>query len=136
MKIVAYEEKPLHNGEALINNLFLVIASAVLADSMGHHQLSTFAAFYQSRSSHFPVCPSLISSPFGRFILWTYRHGHTSLNLLKISWIAAILGSGSVFGHWHSDRFKFAPQRLQMPLQSSLQRTFIGQLTKISPKIS
>ena len=120
----------------LRNNLFFVITSTVLAYSMGHHQLPAFAAFYQSWSSHFPVCSSFISSALGRFIFWTYRHGHTSLNLLKISWIAAILGSSSVFWHWHSARFRFAPHRLQMPLQSSLHRTFIGQLTKISPKIS
>ena len=120
----------------LRDNLFFVIASAALAYPMRHHQLPTLAALHQIRNRHFPVCPSLVPSRLGRFILWTYRHDHTSLNWLKISWIAAILGSSSVFWHWHSARFRFVPHRLQMPLQSSLHRTFIGQLTKISPKIS
>ena len=56
------------------NDLFLVVASTSLANSMRHHKRTTFAAFYQVRSTHFPVCSSLISSSFGRFILRTNRH--------------------------------------------------------------
>ena len=56
------------------NDLFLVVRSTSLAYSMRHHKSTTFAAFYQVRSAHFPVCSSLISSSFGRFILRTNRH--------------------------------------------------------------
>ena len=56
------------------NDLFLVVRSTSLAHSMRHHKSTTFAAFYQVRSAHFPVCSSLISSSFGRFILRTNRH--------------------------------------------------------------
>ena len=77
---------PLRTGEVFLlilrDNLFLVVASAIHADSVRSHQLTAFAALYQSGSRHFPVCSSFISSCLGRFIFWTDRHGHTSLNLL------------------------------------------------------
>ena len=78
----------------LINayDLLLIVRTASLANSVRHHQCTTFAALYQCRSAHFPVCSSLISSTFGRFILRTNRHRYTSLFALKISWIAAIRG--------------------------------------------
>ena len=53
---------------------------------------------------------------------------YTSLNLLKTSWIAAILGSSSVLWQLQSPLFRFIPHTLQIPLQSSLHRTFIGQI--------
>ena len=53
------------------------------------------------------VCSSLISSTFGRFILRTNRHRYTSLFALKISWIAAIRGSGTKVSQPHSFRFLF-----------------------------
>ncbi len=56
------------------DDLFFVIRTAGLAYSMRHHKSTAFAAFYQVRSTHLPVCSSLISSSFGRFILWTNRH--------------------------------------------------------------
>lgn len=56
------------------NDLFLIIRTAGLAYSVGHHKSTAFAAFYQIRSTHLPVCSSLIASSFGRFILWTNRH--------------------------------------------------------------
>ena len=56
------------------NDLFFVIRSTSFAYSVRHHKSTTFAAFYQVRSTHFPVCSSLISSSFGRFILRTNRH--------------------------------------------------------------
>ena len=76
---------------------------------------------------------------FYLFFLWKIysldklTYSHTSLNLLKTSWIAAILGSSSVLWQLHSPLFRFIPHTLQIPLQSSLHRTFIGQFTKISP---
>ena len=52
-------------------DLLLIVRTASLANSVRHHQCTTFAALYQCRSAHFPVCSSLISSTFGRFILRT-----------------------------------------------------------------
>ena len=114
------------------NNLLLVVRTASLTNSVRHHQCAAFAALYQCRSAHFPVCSSLISSTFGRFILRTNRHRYTSLFALKISCIAAILGSGTKVSQPHSPKFRFCPHTLHMPLQSSLQRIFIGQFNKIS----
>ena len=93
----------------LINayDLLLIVRTASLANSVRHHQCTTFAALYQCRSAHFPVCSSLISSTFGRFILRTNRHRYTSLFALKISWIAAIRGSGTKVSQPHSFRFLF-----------------------------
>ena len=51
-----------------------IVRTAALAYSVGYHQCAAFAAFYQSRSRHFPVCSSLISPCTGRFILGTNRH--------------------------------------------------------------
>ena len=77
-KIKSFIQKPLifstSFGLVNRNDLFLVVASTSLANSMRHHKRTTFAAFYQVRSTHFPVCSSLISSSFGRFILRTNRH--------------------------------------------------------------
>ena len=53
----------------LRDDLFLIVSTAVFAYTVRHHQLAAFAAFYEIRSSHFPVCSSFISSSFGRFIL-------------------------------------------------------------------
>ena len=69
------------------NDLFLVVASTSLANSMRHHKRTTFAAFYQVRSTHFPVCSSLISSSFGRFILRTNRHRLHLLYAFSIQFI-------------------------------------------------
>ena len=60
------------------DDLFFVVAAAVLAHSVRNHQLAAFAAFYQSRSSHFPVCSSSVTSSLGRFIFRTNRHENTS----------------------------------------------------------
>ena len=113
-------------------NLLLVIRTASLTNSVRHHKCAAFAALYQCRSTHFPVCSSLISSTFGRFILRTNRHRYTSLFALKISFITAIRGSGTKVSHPHSLRFRFCPHTGQTPLQSSLHRIFVGQFTKIS----
>ena len=53
----------------LRDDLFLIVSTAVFAYTVRHHKLAAFAAFYEIRSSHFPVCSSFISSSFGRFIL-------------------------------------------------------------------
>ena len=52
------------------------------AYTVRHHKLAAFAAFYEIRSSHFPVCSSFISSSFGRFILRADWH---VLHLLKFA---------------------------------------------------
>ena len=65
----------------LRNDFSLVVGTTSFAYSVRHHQRTTFAAFYQVRSSHFPVCSSFISSGFRWFILWTDGH---QLHLLKI----------------------------------------------------
>ena len=54
----------------LINayDLLLIVRTASLANSVRHHQCTTFAALYQCRSAHFPVCSSLIASCFGRLL--------------------------------------------------------------------
>lgn len=56
------------------NDLFLVVASTSLANSMRHHKSTTLAALYQIDSAHLPVCSTLISSSLRSFILWTNRH--------------------------------------------------------------
>lgn len=43
-----------------IDDLFLVISSALLADSVGKHKLSALGAFNQIVFSHFPIGPSLV----------------------------------------------------------------------------
>ena len=53
--------------------------------------------------------------------------GYTSLNLLNISLIAAMRGSLGSSLHPQGPSFRFFPQRLQIPLQSSLHKTFKGQ---------
>ena len=57
---------------------------------------------------------------------------HTSLNLLKISCIAAILGYCAFRSQPHSRSLRFAPHYRQMPLLSYVQITFIGQPVRIS----
>lgn len=119
----------------LINayDLLLIVRTASLANSVRHHQCTTFAALYQCRSAHFPVCSSLIASCFGRFILWADGHfGYTSLNLLNISLIAAIRGSLGSSVHPQGPLFRFFPHLLHIPLQSSLHKTFKGQLISTS----
>ena len=74
--------------------LGVALALASLTNSVRHHQSAALAALYQSGSTHLPVCSSLISSTFRRFIFRTDRHRYTSLFALKISFITAILGSG------------------------------------------
>ena len=51
---------------------------------------------------------------------------YTSLKLLKMSRIFDILGSNSVVSQLQVCELRFAPHLLQIPLQFSLQRTFIG----------
>lgn len=114
------------------DDLFFVVCSAGLADSVRKHQLAAFAALNESRSRHFPVCSSLISSRLGAFIFWTDRHGYTSLKLLKISRIFAILGSKSVRSQSHEPSFRFCPQVLQRPLQSGRQSVRSGQINNAS----
>ena len=111
------------------NDFFFVVRTTSFANSVRHHKSTTFAAFYKVRSRHFPVCSSLIASCFGRFILRTNGHSYTSLNLLNISLIAAIRGSSTVVSQSQVWIFRFAPQRLQIPLQSSLHSTRIGHWT-------
>lgn len=66
------------------DNLFFIVASAIFANTVWYHQSATFTAFYQSWSSHLPVCSTLISSRFRRFILRTDTHvDYTSSELLK-----------------------------------------------------
>ena len=52
----------------------LVIGTAFLTDSVGHHKRAAFAAFHKSRSRHFPICSSLIPVTSGRSILRADRH--------------------------------------------------------------
>lgn len=56
------------------DDLFLIIRSAALADSVRHHQCAALAALNKSRSRHFPVRSSLISVASGRFVLRANRH--------------------------------------------------------------
>lgn len=58
----------------LCNDLFLVIRTALFADSVRHHQRAAFATLHKSRSGHFPVRAPLVTSSFGRFIFRTNRH--------------------------------------------------------------
>lgn len=86
------------------DNLFLVVAAAGLANPMGHHQSSAFAALYQIACAHFPIGSALISSGLGRPILWANRHGLHLLKLLKYIldyrhpriWRTAFTGTGPV----------------------------------------
>ena len=64
------------------NDFFLIVASACFTNSVRHHQGAAFAAFYQVRSTHLPVCTSFIASCFRCFVLWTYGH---RLHLLKFA---------------------------------------------------
>ena len=64
------------------NDFFLIVASACFTNSVRHHQGAAFAAFYQVRSTHLPVCTSFIASCFRCFVLWTYGH---RLHLLKFT---------------------------------------------------
>ena len=75
-KAFPIREKPYFHVEVLVGlyNLLFVVRTASLTNSVRHHQCAAFAALYQCRSAHFPVCSSLISSTFGRFILRTNRH--------------------------------------------------------------
>ena len=66
-------EKP--SGLVHRDDLFFVIRSASLADSVGSHQGSAFAAANKRRSGHFPGCSSAVSSRFGMLIFRTDRHG-------------------------------------------------------------
>ena len=102
------------------DDFLLVVRTASLANSVRHHKRATLAALYKIRSSHLPVCSTTVSSCLGMLILRTNcSHDHTSLKLLKISRITDILGSSSVRSQPHSPSFRFAPQTLQIPLQSS-----------------
>ena len=58
----------------LCNDLLLVIRTALFADSVRQHQRAAFATLHKSRSGHFPVRASLVTSSFGRFIFRTNRH--------------------------------------------------------------
>jgi len=133
-KAFPIREKPYFHVEVLVGlyNLLFVVRTASLTNSVRHHQCATFAALYQSRSAHLPVCSSLISSALRRFILRTNRHRYTSLFALKISWIAAMRGSGTNVSHPQSVLFRFFPHTGQTPLQSSEHRIFAGQFNKIS----
>ena len=55
----------------LRNDLFLVVRSASLANSVRHHKRAALAALYKIRSSHLPVCSATVSSCLGMFILRT-----------------------------------------------------------------
>lgn len=61
---------------------------------------------------------------------WTLCY--TSLNLLNISLIAAIRGSLGSSTHPQGPSLRFFPHWLQIPLQSSLHKTFKGQLISTS----
>ena len=93
------------------NDLTLIVSAAGLTYAVRHHQSAALAALYQIGSRHFPVRSSLISSSFRCFILRADGHGYTSLNLLNISRITAILGSASVVSQLQVSRFRFVPQR-------------------------
>ena len=59
------------------DDLFLIIRSASLADSVRSHKSSAFAAAYKRRSSHFPGSSSAVPSCFGMLIFRADRHGFT-----------------------------------------------------------
>ena len=62
-------------------NLFLVIRSASLANSVRHHKRAALAALYEIGSSHFPVSSATVSSCLGMFVLRTNStHGSHLLN--------------------------------------------------------
>ncbi len=56
------------------DDLFLIVRTAALANSVRHHQRAALAALNKSRSRHFPVRSSLISVASGRFVLRANRH--------------------------------------------------------------
>lgn len=66
------------------NDLLFVVGTAGFAHSVRHHKSSAFAAAYESRRRHFPVCMSLISPGLGSFIFWA--DGHCS-HLLCEKWL-------------------------------------------------
>jgi len=79
-KAFSLRRKPIYRAIGLFlygYNLLLVVRTAVLAYSVRHHQCTALAALNQSRSTHLPVCSSLISSTFRRFVLGTNRHRFT-----------------------------------------------------------
>lgn len=47
-----------------LNDFSFIIGPAVLTYTVRYHKLSAFAAFYQCRSFHFPVCSPFIPSAF------------------------------------------------------------------------
>lgn len=66
-----------------LNDLFLVISAAVLADSVGHNQRTALAALGHRRNRHLPVCSPGIPSCLRRLILRTNRHGSHLLKFIK-----------------------------------------------------
>ena len=83
------------------NDFFLIVASACFTNSVRHHQGAAFAAFYQVRSTHLPVCTSFIASCFRCFVLWTYGH---RLHLLKFT--KYITDSCHAVSYTHLDVYK------------------------------
>ena len=69
----------------LRDNLFLVVASASLANSVRHHQCAALAALNKIGSSHLPVCSSAVSSGFRMFILRTNSTHVTYTSLWSIA---------------------------------------------------
>ena len=63
-----------HTQLILRNNLFFVIRSTGLANSVRYHESATLAALNQSRIAHLPVCSTAVSSSLRRFIFRTNRH--------------------------------------------------------------
>ena len=55
----------------LAYDLFLIVRTASLANSVRNHKRTALAAFNKCGSGHFPVCSSFISSSLGRLILRT-----------------------------------------------------------------
>ncbi len=60
------------------NNLFLVVRTTSLANSVRHHKSTALAALYEIGSSHLPVSSATVSPCLGMFVLRTNStHGFT-----------------------------------------------------------
>ena len=114
------------------NDFFLIVASACFTNSVRHHQAPHLLHFTRFGALIFQFARLLSRLALDVLFFGHMDIGYTSLNLLNISLIAAMRGSFGSSAHPQGPSLRFFPHWLQMPLQSSLQRTFKGQLISTS----
>ena len=114
------------------NDFFLIVASACFTNSVRHHQGAALLHFTRFGALIFQFARLLSRLALDVLFFGHMDIGYTSLNLLNISLIAAMRGSFGSSAHPQGPSLRFFPHWLQMPLQSSLQRTFKGQLISTS----